>query len=151
MGLRTFPGEELSRRMGSMDVGPLSPGTRQRLLQGQMGSLPAPSSSNAVVIFISSTVSGKGGAVARDKPPLLTVVGMPQGVLQKTRVRRHGLVTHIGILVRAPPGLSITSSKLLNIIAGIACYCSRWSQETAWVLCSFCFACVCLEVAGRRP
>uniref|UniRef100_A0A8C6N301 NACHT and WD repeat domain containing 1 n=1 Tax=Mus spicilegus TaxID=10103 RepID=A0A8C6N301_MUSSI len=57
MGLRTFPGEELSRRMGSMDVGPLSPGTRQRLLQGQAGSLPAPSSSSAVVIFISSTIS----------------------------------------------------------------------------------------------
>uniref|UniRef100_A0A2I3BR96 NACHT domain- and WD repeat-containing protein 1 n=2 Tax=Mus musculus TaxID=10090 RepID=A0A2I3BR96_MOUSE len=40
-----------------MDVGPLSPGTRQRLLQGQAGSLPAPSSSSAVVIFISSTIS----------------------------------------------------------------------------------------------
>lgn len=45
----------------------------------------------------------------------------PQVVLQKTPVRRHGLVTHIRIIVRAPPGLSvsfsITSSKLLNTVA----------------------------------
>lgn len=42
-----------------MSVGPLSPGTRRRLLQGQAGPLPAPLSSS-VAIFISSTVSGKG-------------------------------------------------------------------------------------------
>lgn len=42
-----------------MNVGPLSPGTRRRLLEGQAGPLPAlPPSS--VAIFISSTVSGKG-------------------------------------------------------------------------------------------
>lgn len=42
-----------------MSVGPLSPGTRRRLLQGQTGPLPAPLPSS-VAIFISSTVSGKG-------------------------------------------------------------------------------------------
>eukprot|EP00071_Canis_lupus_P029067 XP_022262624.1 NACHT domain- and WD repeat-containing protein 1 isoform X1 [Canis lupus familiaris] len=39
-----------------MSVGPLSPGTRQRLLQGQADPLPAPLS-RSVAIFISSTVS----------------------------------------------------------------------------------------------
>ncbi|CAK7293995.1 NACHT domain- and WD repeat-containing protein 1 [Vulpes lagopus] len=39
-----------------MSVGPLSPGTRRRLLQGQTGPLPAPLS-RSVAIFISSTVS----------------------------------------------------------------------------------------------
>nr|KAF6283292.1 NACHT and WD repeat domain containing 1 [Pipistrellus kuhlii] len=39
-----------------MSAGPLSPGTRQRLLQGQAGPLPEPPS-NTVAIFISSTVS----------------------------------------------------------------------------------------------
>lgn len=42
-----------------MNAGPLSPGTRRRLLQGQAGPLPEPPS-NSVAIFISSTVSGKG-------------------------------------------------------------------------------------------
>ncbi|XP_072577393.1 NACHT domain- and WD repeat-containing protein 1 isoform X1 [Vulpes vulpes] len=39
-----------------MSVGPLSPGTRRRLLQGQTAPLPAPLS-RSVAIFISSTVS----------------------------------------------------------------------------------------------
>lgn len=42
-----------------MSAGPLSPGTRRRLLQGQTGPLPE-FPSNSVAIFISSTVSGKG-------------------------------------------------------------------------------------------
>jgi hypothetical protein len=46
---------------GSMSVGPLSPGTRRRLLQGQAGSLPEPPSCN-VAVFISSAVSGKDRA-----------------------------------------------------------------------------------------
>lgn len=42
-----------------MSLGPLSPDTRRRLLQGQADPLPEPPSSS-VAIFISSTVSGKG-------------------------------------------------------------------------------------------
>lgn len=56
---RPFPREEVSQWAGSMSVGLLSPSTRRRLLQGQVGPFPAPPSSS-VAIFISSTVSGKG-------------------------------------------------------------------------------------------
>lgn len=91
--------------MGSMSVGPLSPGTRQRLLQGQAGSLPAPFSSSSVAIFISSAISGKGRLGTRDKETLL-MVAMPHGVLQEMCVNTDRLATHIRTLVRGPPGSS---------------------------------------------
>ena len=65
--IRLCPGERSSRWVGSMSLGPLSPDTRRRLLQGQAGPLPEPPTSS-VAIFISSTVSGKGQGLGAGEP-----------------------------------------------------------------------------------
>lgn len=53
--------QALPPRAANMSLGPLSPGTRRRLLQGQAGPVPAATASS-VCVFLSSNGSGKGAA-----------------------------------------------------------------------------------------
>lgn len=108
------PGERSSGWVDSMSAGPLSPGTRRRLLQGQAGPLPEPPS-NSVAIFISSTVSGKG----RGRAWVFEARGLSWGCqgnghgsqcpLRDLDVKAARPVTHVGTGKGERPRTSVSS------------------------------------------
>ncbi|ERE90461.1 NACHT and WD repeat domain-containing protein 1 [Cricetulus griseus] len=125
MGRRPFPGEESSRCMGSMSVGPLSPGTRQRLLQGQAVSLPAPSSSSSVAIFISSAISDMDA-----EREVLQCTAYPE---VQSFCQKHGLTFEVVDLRWGVPNTQATDHLTIELCLEELDRCQKTSIGPAFV------------------